>query len=196
MAAGPRFDYVICSALEGSDMSKVGSEGRSYLPIDDGDLRRLSAIALEDLSTYFRRFPDRKGLYDSRLMALALCQGAASHFLDGASGINDFDIYSFFARHPSLPWYAKRVGEADFGDPKFGQSSNRPGFIGRRVDLLGRHLDVDLEHDPADAIRRWLLSGKGKSTPTFLRQKAIVLLWPESHFKQVVWPMPIAASVR
>lgn len=123
-------------------MSEVGPEGRSYLPIERLDLERLLAIAEADLDSFFRSHPIWAHRYGSRLLAVALCQGAALHYIDGATGVNDFDLYTFFKSNPEKGWYAKRLKAYDFGDAKFGQSVDKPRYIGRRVDCMGRSISV------------------------------------------------------
>jgi hypothetical protein len=75
----------------------------------------------------------------------------------------------------------------DFGLPDFGQSPDRPQFLGRRVDLLGRSINVGEGEDPAEAIRRWLVTSPTKSA-YYLRQKAVVLLEPIDRIGEQVWP--------
>lgn len=110
------------------------------------------------------------------------------HYLRGEAGINDFDVYTFFTQHPARPWYAKRNKTADFGDPKFGTSADHPYFVGRRVDLLGRSLDIPAGTDVGEAIREWLQSGKTKSA-RLLAQKAVIMLSPADRLGEVVWPV-------
>jgi hypothetical protein len=167
-------------------MSNIGPEGRSFHRIAREDLERLAQIAAEDLSDFFSRHPDWAAQYQDRVLATALCQGAALHYLRGEAGINDFDVYTFFAQHPARSWYAKRNKTADFGEPKFGTSVDQPHFVGRRVDLLGRSLDVRTGSEPAEAIRDWLRSGKGSAA--HLARKAVVLLSPAERMGEVVWP--------
>jgi hypothetical protein len=94
------------------------------------------------------------------VLGVALCQGAALHFIDPEAGINDFDVYTFYAAHPARHWYAKRIRSVDFGDPKFGRSQiTRRGFVGRRVDLMGRELPVDPGADLVAALRQCLKRG-------------------------------------
>ena len=167
-------------------MSDVGPEGRSFARIDRADLDRLAHIAALDRAGFFESHPDW-ALYADRHVATALCQGAALHYIRGDVGVNDFDVYSFFASHPAKRWYAKRNKPADFGDPKFGRSSNRPKYVGRRVDLLGRGIECRAGDSPVACIQRWLVSGKTKSA-RLLSQKAVVLLDPVNLRGLVVWP--------
>lgn len=169
-------------------MSNIGPEGRSFERITRKDLERLVDIATADLDTFFTANPGWAAQYRRRLLAFALCQGAALHLLYGKAGIQDFDVYAFFARHPARAWYAKRRKQVDFGNPKFGTSPANPHFVGRRVDLLGRSLDVSVGIDPADAIRDWLLKGRKGESAAFLAQKAVILLWPAGRLGEVVWP--------
>lgn len=174
-------------------MSTVGREGRSYKAIAKEDLSRLAKIAARDRDSFFTVHKDWAALYKKRLFATALCQGAALHYLRGDIGIQDFDVYSFFASHPKRPWYAKRNKHVDFGSSKFGKSPSSPNFIGRRVDLLGRGIEFGVGDDPADAIRRWLLTGRTRSS-RYLAQKAVILLSPARRMGEVVWPLAVPSS--
>jgi len=92
----------------------------SFKPIEPDDLRRLLELARQDRCTFFRKYPEWGRLYADRVIGVALCQGAAAHYIDTTAGINDFDVYTFFAAHPKRGWYAKRIMSMDFGDAKFG----------------------------------------------------------------------------
>ena len=175
-------------------MSDVGPEGRSFAQILRTDLDRLAEIAEADRRTFFDAYADWSTLYGPRHFATALCQGAALHYVGGRVGIQDFDVWSFFQAHPDRRWYAKRRKPADFGDPKFGRSLDKPNFVGRRVDLLGRGIERDKHDSPSDSILRWLQANKSKS-PRLLRQKAIVLLDPPVQRGVVIWPVasPLSA---
>jgi hypothetical protein len=160
---------------------------RSYARIEHGDLERLLYLAKQDRGHFFAKPLGWAQYYSDRVLGVALCQGAAWHYVRGDVGINDFDVYTFYAAHPARRWYAKRLASADFGDPKFGCSEISPhGFVGRRVDLMGRSLDVPPGADLAAALKIYLRSAR---TPTAreLSKKAVVLLEP--HIGEVVWPM-------
>jgi hypothetical protein len=160
----------------------------SYRPIDRGDLVRLLALARADREEFFVHHRDWAELYKDRVLGVALCQGAALHYIDPGVGLNDFDVYTFYAAHPRRRWYAKRIKSVDFGDPKFGQSEvTKPGFKGRRVDLMGRELPVPPKADLTTALIPWLQTGR-TATAHELRRKAVVLLEPEHRLGTVVWP--------
>ncbi len=164
------------------------NRSRSYEPIDREDLIRLAEITRADLADFFARKP-RCALLEDRLVCIALCQGAALHFVDKTNGINDFDVWAFFAAHPDAPDFPWRRRKAkDFGDPKFGPSPDKPDLVGRHVDLLGRSLEVTEDADPILVLRRYLSEG---TTETALRlsEKAVVLLEPADRLGTVVWPV-------
>ena len=73
--------------------------GRSLAPIDIDDLLRLARLATEVEAGLFARRPQGAGRYAGRLICRALCQGAALHYLDGRTGVKDFDVWSFYAAH-------------------------------------------------------------------------------------------------
>lgn len=165
-------------------MSHVGPEHRSFLPMEDADLRRVLEIARRDREHFFATHPGWARLYAGRLLCTALCQGAASHYVGGQRGINDFDVYSFYRRHPDKHWYARRLTFYDFGHPKFGRSADKPDFIGRRVDCLGRSIEAAAGEDPAAAVRRYLREGRTQ-TARLLAAQAVVLLEP--GLGTVIW---------
>ena len=122
------------------------------------------------------------------LVCVALCQGAALHFVDGENGVKDFDLWTFYTArpdHPLFPW-RRRVARV-FGDPGFGPVPDRPGFVGRRVDLLARSIEVGSGTDPAEVLCGYLSEGRTASARA-LAQKAVVLLEPSDRLGTVVWP--------
>lgn len=172
-------------------MSNVGKEGRSFLPIEKTDLLRLSEIARKDREQFFAKHPEWKRAYANRYLCTVLAQGAAQHYLDcknGADvkrGINDFDVYSFYEKNPAKTWcYRRPVMSYDFGDPKFGRSLDRPSFIGRRVDCLGRAIKVNKGDDIKTALKKYLENSTSKTAKEL--KKALVLLNP--NCEGIIWP--------
>ena len=172
----------------GRTMSLVDRKDRSFKSIRPEDLQRLAEIARTDRTAFFKAYPDWARHYADRFLCSALCQGAALHHLYGEVGINDFDVYNFFATNAKRRWYAKRLKSYDFGDGRFGQSSDRQEFIGRRVDLMGRALTVRNGANPVEVLRSYLQAGK-TDTSRRLAEKAVVLLEPEQLLGRVVWPI-------
>lgn len=160
---------------------------RSLQPITKSDLRRLTRIALLDLEALFARNPSLR-IYRNRLIAIALCQGAALHYINRENGVKDFDVWCFFRSHPTRPFPYRRIKQVDFGNPKFGKSSGWSRFVGRRVDLLGRSLPARSVDLPTEALQRYLSAGRTTSTRA-LASKAMVLMYPESEIGRVAWPL-------
>ena len=173
-------------------MSNVPASGRSFERIARADLERLAGIATEDREDRFARKPHWRGVYGDRAIAVALCQGAALHYLDDKTGVQDFDVWTFYAEVPETPFPPRWRLERDFGDPKFGQSLDKPQFVGRRVDCIGRSISAMTNEDPAAAVRRYLRTGRTESA-RFLAKKAVVLLSPTERLGEVVWPMGAVA---
>ena len=77
---------------------------RSYASIDRDDLLRLLRLTRADRQEYFARFSQKWGAYYAdRVICTALCQGAALHYACGEVGINDFDVYTFYAATRGAP---------------------------------------------------------------------------------------------
>ena len=104
------------------------------------------------------------------------------------NGIKDFDVWTFFREHPQKPFPYRRNKAWDFGDPRFGKTQGKEGFIGRRVDILGRSIKYEKKDDSIDALRRYL-STASTETARRLAQKAVILLSPHDKIGNVVWPM-------
>ena len=166
-------------------MSNVGRRYRSFGTIGPHDLRRLARIARDDRRDFFKSHPKWARAYGKRFLCAALCQGAAQHYIDNTTGINDFDVYSFYSRNPRKQWYAKRIKAHDFHDAKFGKSKDKPDFVGRRVDCMGRTIDVRKNEDILKSLQRYLMQGRTK-TARLLALKAVILLEPSCG--KVVWP--------
>jgi hypothetical protein len=149
------------------------------------DLDRLRQVAVSARQGFFSRKPKCLALRD-RVICVALCQGAALHFVDGRNGIKDFDIWTFYAGLPSVRYPARAIQNRDFGDPKFGSDPYNPGYVGRRIDLIGRSLGVEVGADPAEALQHYLKEGRTASA-RLLAQKAVVLLEPEDLLGTIVW---------
>lgn len=164
----------------------MGEGERSYLAIDLEDLQRLAEIARADREELFTRNAHLARCYRDRVICVALCQGAALHFVDTTVGINDFDVWTFFRAHEAGPFPPRRRVERDFGNPKFGRSSDRPDFDGKRVDLIGRSIPAACDEDPASTIQHYLVSQRTRSARC-LAEKALIFLEPGKLVGKVVW---------
>jgi hypothetical protein len=152
------------------------------------DLKKLAAIARADRERMFERNVNWAP-YADRLLCVALCRGAAQHYVSGRTGIEDFDLWTFFARSPGRPFpdmaLFRRRGSADFGPSRFGRTPGAPDkFEGRRVNLLSRSLDIGPRANPAVAVRGWLEAG-GSESARRLAEQAVVLIEPSPG--KVIW---------
>lgn len=156
------------------------SEARSFDNFERADFKHLASLARADLAAFIQRNPRHIGL-EKRLILIALCQGAATHHLDGTTGVKDFDIWMFFADRPGRPPYpVRRTGTAEFGGPRFQESS-------RRVDILGRTLPVSGDAEPVQAVQDYLAFPK-TSTARHLSKKACIVLEPAARRGEIIWP--------
>lgn len=127
--------------------------------------------------------------YADRVVCVALCQGAALHFLDGKNGVKDFDVWTFFAKHPNERLQAEqRKAHGNFGPSKFGRSPADAGYIGRRIDFLMRSIDCQPDAGPLEAISQCLAAGATVSAKA-LAMKAVVVIEPAHLRGRVVWPV-------
>ena len=165
---------------------------RSWERITQRDLRRLSRIAEADHDDFFVRNP-HFGHYRNRVICVALCQGAALHYVypQDSDGIKDFDVWTFYSEWGE-PFPPRRRGKEDFGESKFGRRpKDAKHFVGRRVDLMGRSLRVRPSADPVETLLSYLIT---PTTPTArqLRKKPVVILDPPELLGAIVWPPALA----
>ena len=112
------------------DLSPVAE--RSYAAIRPSDLLRLADLGRVDREDRFARRP-RWADYADRVICTALCQGGAQHFIDGATRVKDFDVWTFYAEIPGEPYPPRWHTTADFGSSRFGRRESEPHgtFLGR-----------------------------------------------------------------
>ena len=164
---------------------------RSYERLNRPDLRRLADFAAHDLDDRLRRHP-RWEPYRTRVICVALCQGAALHYVDKATGVKDFDLWTFLDEIPGKPFPPRWRTTADFGVSRFGrrESEEHGTYVGRRIDFIGRSLRVEpsVELEPRTVLREYLTARKTKSARC-LAEKAVVLLAPSDVLGEVIWPI-------
>jgi hypothetical protein len=160
----------------------MGDGPRSYDAILDEDLVCLATLAHQDRKGFMQRNPHHGGLND-RIVLVALCQGAALHYLNGTNGVQDFDVWTFYDGSGTAPAYPpRRRGRALFESVRFADCD-------KRVDLLGRSLPPSLEKDPLIRVRDYLNKRPTRSAYE-LSCKAVVVLEPANHRGQIIWPLP------
>ena len=159
---------------------------RSAAPIEIEHLERLAGMALLDQDDLLRRKTHLRPLR-GHLLLIALCQGGALHYLDGKNGVKDLDVYTFYGKHPGLNYPDRRRVERDFGPSSLGRHPDDVGYTGRRVDLMGR--SIDLNAGPVDSVQTYLRRPP-TTTARFLGAKAVIAIHPPELFGKTIWPLP------
>ncbi len=164
------------------------TDARSFVPISKSDLKKLARIARVERDDFFERHREWAMLYRKRVLCAALCDDAALHFINGTTGVDVFDVWTFYAEHAEAPFPFQQLVKADLGKSKFGRdAANRDAYQGRQIALRGRSLDGKPGDDPIEVLQRYLRSGATPSARA-LREKAVVLIEPENFLGYVVWP--------
>lgn len=162
-------------------------------PIARRDLKRIAGVARREREDFFRLNPAWALLYGKRLLCVGLAGEAGAHAMNGVTGFERFDVWSFYAAHPDAPFPPHRKAREDYGDSHFGRDPALPdSFKGRAVDVRGRSIEAKPGDDPAAALQHYL---RAKSTPTAaeLARQSIVLLEPDALLGFEVWPTLITA---
>lgn len=158
---------------------------RSLATITEDDLKRLLYLAQEDLASFFQRNP-KYNSYSGNECLVALGQGAALHYIDKKNGVKDFDVWFFYPRLNDTVLPFRRMGKVDFGESKFGRHPDFKGLMGRKIDVLMRS-DVHFnDGDPRECLFGYLTDGT-TTTAQMLSQKAMIGLYPEQYFGQILW---------
>lgn len=160
---------------------------RSMEKIDENALELFASVALKRLNEIYQRAPVA-GLYKDRLILLALAQGGALHYLDQKNGLKDIDVWAFYEGGLDRPFPPRAVWTADLGESKFGKHPDDAGFSGRRMDILGRSVEVRADDDLKTPVNRWL---QGHAASAWaLRQKAVVSIYPPDIRGHVLVGLP------
>lgn len=161
---------------------------RSLALFDAEDLQRLSDIARKDLQRFIANNHELRVGFTTKILCVALCQGAALHQVNKMNGVKDIDIYTFFAADEGRPFPPRRpVMTYDFGRSKFGRHPDNSAYIGRRVDCLGRSIEYTVGTSPIEALQGFL-TNKPTSTARLLAQKAVIIIDPVERRGDAVWP--------
>ncbi len=120
--------------------------------------------------------PEQREGYDIRKpFAVALCQGAAMHYLGKPNikggkkykGVKDFDIWCFYKKNDIRFRFSRSRLIDEYCSKEFGE---------RKVDILMRA--IDYTSNPIHSIQNWLKTS-GNQSPRYLSQKAVILICPE-----------------
>ncbi len=160
---------------------------RSLAVIEPHDLQRLSEIARADLESYVAGDPGLRSGFLARILCVALCQGAACHFLDKTTGVKDMDVVTFFAADGVKDFPAIRLTHHDFGRSKFGRHPDDEGYTGRRVDVMGRSIEQAAGTSPVESVRQYLRR-RPTNAASHWAKRAVVIIDPIEDRGQVIWP--------
>ena len=145
------------------------------------ELRDLATLARQEESEFFVRNPHLSEPYRDRLIAAALCQGAALQFMGCGYGVADFDIHFFYRQNPSKPRLCRAVKRI---------TANVGNFKHAPIDFVRTVVPSSLcgsyEGD-AEPLLRAFLHQKPTSNAKYLSQKAVVGLIPEALFGRIIW---------
>jgi len=122
--------------------------------------------------------------YKDRLILLALCQGGAQHYVDGVAGVKDLDVWAFFRGGIETPFPWRARWRADFGSSRLGRHPADDGYLGRRVDVMGRSIRAN-DANGEEAVLAWL-HGRSKSG-RLLVKRPVIGLFPQALFGKTLW---------
>ena len=155
-------------------------DGRAMEPLTKDHLRHLGTLAAADREDLFTRLPHR-AFHRDRVLCVALCQGAALHWIGGRNGVNDLDVYTFYADGGAMTFPFRRIANAFYRESGLTAWSER-------VDLLGRSIPHVPGGDPVASVVAYLSKPR---TPTAreLAKKAVVLVEPSERLGDIIWPV-------
>lgn len=151
---------------------------RLFEPISGLDLEVLLGFALKEHDAFFQRNPRLWEAYHNSLVGVALCQGAAWHYINTSIGIKDFDIWLFYRKHEKVDLRCRR------------RKSIESGYKCRRIDFLRRAIDRDLcdaySNEADKCIMQYLLQ-RNTQTKRLLLRKPVVGLFPGQISGKIMW---------
>jgi hypothetical protein len=78
-------------------------------PVSWAELRDLRTITIGEEIRFFDCNRHLSQAYRDRLIAVALCQGAALQYLQCGYGVKDFDVHFFYSQNPAKPRLSRAV---------------------------------------------------------------------------------------
>ena len=156
----------------------MNAPGRSYWRLTKGDLKELKDLAYKEHREFFKRNPHLKASFHNSLIGICLCQCAASHYLNSAIGIKDFDIWHFYRENKNsrFPYRAHKSIEK-------GYKKRGIGFLKRAIP---QHICRLSPSEPSRIILNYLCQEDNRTKKELLK-KAIIGLWPSDIFGHILW---------
>jgi hypothetical protein len=147
-------------------------------PVRHRELRSLAGLARAEEERFFRDNAHLIAPYRERLVATALCQGAALQVLGCGYGVNDFDVHFFYRQNPAKPRLT-RTRKRIF--------TNVGKFNDIPVDFLRTVIPTSVDATSRVELIRAFLRRSPTSNAKYLAQKAVVGLWPEKIYGITIW---------
>lgn len=168
--------------IEGDGQMKGKDEVRTYEKLTKEDLKEIEQYAKEELKRFLNK--EKYKVYENKLIAICLCQGAAQHFVDGKTGIKDIDVWFFFKED-------KDVKIPNFKNMRKSVSKKFTNIGEKRIDFLKKAIKEDIinkseSEKPEDILKSYLQNGHTSSSK-LLAQKSVVGLFPPDIFEKIIW---------
>ena len=151
--------------------------------VGKAELESLAMLAEAEEERFFHDNPHLTQPYRKRLVAVALCQGAALWYLGRGKGVNDFDVHFFYRQNPKklrLTRAVKHIRETV------------GSFRDIQVDFIRTVIPARLCSPGRDVVE--LLQAFLTKTPTsnarHLARKAVIGLSPQKLFGKTIWTRP------
>jgi hypothetical protein len=150
-------------------------------PVGGRELESLVTLALAEEQDFFKRNPHLTATYRDRLIAAALCQGAALQYIGRGYGVGDFDVHFFYSQNPAKPRLSRAVKTIQ---------SKVGNFETIAVDFIRTVVPTNTAQtlEPVLALRSFL-QNPPTSNAFHLARKAVVGLIPIGLFAEIIWPL-------
>ena len=163
----------------GSHMMQA--ETRTYEKLDKEDLQELLVHAEEELGRFLSTNSGKYAVYQSQLVAICLCQGAAKHYVDSVTGVKDLDVWLFFEEHDTvkIPHRGNARKEIQANFKKLGP---------KRIDFMKKMIPLRfiVKNDAQKSLQNYL-SLAVTSASAELSMKPVIGLSPSAIFGRVLW---------
>ncbi|MGA1987670.1 MAG: hypothetical protein ABSG72_15505 [Candidatus Sulfotelmatobacter sp.] len=157
--------------------------------VGEKELEALRRLAKEEEIDFFRRNAHLIGVYRDRLIAVALCQGAALQCMGLGRGVKDFDVHFFYLQNPAKPRLSRTVKRIS-------------AVIGAFANIQVDFVRTIVPYDPAceqmssvEQVRRFLASKRTRNAFHLAKQPAIGLL-PDELFNVIIWRPEGSSNLR
>ena len=149
-------------------------------PVGRRELQSLAALAKSEEDRFFKDNSHLVRPYGGRLIAVALCQGAALHYLGRGRGVKDFDVHFFYSQNPRKPRLSRTVKRIF---ATVGSFKNFP------VDFVRTVVPSHSIPNGGTTVQKLqsFLHRKPTDNASHLAQKAVIGLMPRRLFGKVVW---------